>query len=118
MSTAATRQTADERREAVYEAAAHEFAQKGFHGASTDEIAGVYDAAARTLQIYVNGALNNGTLSGVVPAGQFDSSFNVNIAQRTGFPGTFNFQGEIDEVHVFNRALTAAEVQSDMNLPR
>ena len=39
MSTAATRQTADERREAVYEAAAHEFAQKGFHGASTDEIA-------------------------------------------------------------------------------
>jgi len=39
MSTATTRQTADERREAVYEAAAHEFAQKGFHGASTDEIA-------------------------------------------------------------------------------
>ncbi|MBA3246178.1 MAG: TetR/AcrR family transcriptional regulator [Actinobacteria bacterium] len=34
-----TRQTADERREAVYEAAAHEFAQKGLHGASTDEIA-------------------------------------------------------------------------------
>ena len=39
MSTTTTRQTADERREAVYEAAAHEFAQKGFHGASTDEIA-------------------------------------------------------------------------------
>ena len=39
MSTTATRQTADERREAVFEAAAHEFAQKGLHGASTDEIA-------------------------------------------------------------------------------
>ena len=39
MSTTTTRQTADERREAVYEAAAREFAQKGFHGASTDEIA-------------------------------------------------------------------------------
>jgi AcrR family transcriptional regulator len=35
----ATRQTADERREAVYESAAHEFAHKGLHGASTDAIA-------------------------------------------------------------------------------
>lgn len=35
----ATRQTADERREAVYEAAAHEFAHKGLHGASSDVIA-------------------------------------------------------------------------------
>ena len=37
--TATTRQTADERREAVFAAAAHEFAQKGLHGASTDAIA-------------------------------------------------------------------------------
>jgi AcrR family transcriptional regulator len=35
-----TRQTADERREAVYEAAAHEFAHNGLSGASTDAIAG------------------------------------------------------------------------------
>lgn len=33
------RQTADERREAVLEAAVAEFAQRGFHGASTDTIA-------------------------------------------------------------------------------
>ena len=33
------RQTADERREAVLAAALHEFAAKGLHGASTDEIA-------------------------------------------------------------------------------
>jgi AcrR family transcriptional regulator len=39
MSTTAPRQTADERREAVLEAAATEFARKGFHGASTDVIA-------------------------------------------------------------------------------
>lgn len=34
-----TRQTAEERREAVLEAARHEFAQHGLHGASTDVIA-------------------------------------------------------------------------------
>jgi AcrR family transcriptional regulator len=35
----ATRQTAEARREAVLEAARHEFAQSGLHGASTDAIA-------------------------------------------------------------------------------
>jgi AcrR family transcriptional regulator len=34
-----TRQTAEERREAVLEAARHEFAEHGLHGASTDAIA-------------------------------------------------------------------------------
>ena len=33
-------------------------------------VAGVYNAAARTLDIYVNGVLNNGTLSGTIPASQ------------------------------------------------
>jgi AcrR family transcriptional regulator len=39
MAVTATRQTADERREAVLEAAAGEFSRKGLHGASTDAIA-------------------------------------------------------------------------------
>ncbi len=39
MSQTATRQTADERREAVLQAARHEFARHGLHGASTDAIA-------------------------------------------------------------------------------
>jgi AcrR family transcriptional regulator len=39
MSTTTTRQTADERREAVLTAAGREFARKGLHGASTDLIA-------------------------------------------------------------------------------
>ena len=39
MSTTTTRQTADERREAVLEAASAEFSRKGLHGASTDAIA-------------------------------------------------------------------------------
>jgi AcrR family transcriptional regulator len=39
MSTITTRQTAEERREAVFAAASTEFARAGFHGASTDRIA-------------------------------------------------------------------------------
>ncbi len=39
MSATIRRQTADERREAVLEAAAREFSRKGLHGASTDAIA-------------------------------------------------------------------------------
>ena len=81
-------------------------------------VAGVYDATARTLSIYVDGVLDNGVLSGTVPAAQFNSAFGVNIGQRTGYPGTLNFQGVIDEPHVYSRALTAAEIQVDMNAPR
>jgi AcrR family transcriptional regulator len=39
MPTTRTRQTAAVRREAVLDAATHEFAAKGFHGASTEDIA-------------------------------------------------------------------------------
>lgn len=79
-------------------------------------LAGVYNAAARTLSIYVNGVLDNGVLSSAVPPQQYNSPQNVNIAQRWG--GPYNFLGTIDEPHVFNRALTAAEIQADMNTPR
>jgi len=37
--TSTTRQTADERREAVLDAATHEFGIKGYHGTSTEDIA-------------------------------------------------------------------------------
>jgi len=81
-------------------------------------LAGVYDAAARTLSVYVNGALDNGELSGTVPASQFNAPFAVNIAQRTGEPVNFNFIGTIDEVHLYGRALTTGEIQVDMTTPR
>jgi glucose/arabinose dehydrogenase/PKD repeat protein len=81
-------------------------------------VAGVFDAAARTLSVYLNGVLDNGALSGTVPAVQYNAPYPVNIAQRSGNPELFNFLGTIDEVHIFNRALTAAEIQVDMNTPR
>ena len=77
-------------------------------------VAGVYNASARTLDIYVNGVLNNGTLSGTIPASQINSAVNVNIGRRSG---GFYFNGVIDDVRIYNRALNQAEIQADMNTP-
>ena len=81
-------------------------------------VAGVYNAANQTLSIYVNGTLDNGTLSGTVPSSQSNPSVNVNIGRRSpGAFGGFYFNGIIDEVRIYNRALTQAEIQTDMNTP-
>ena len=70
-------------------------------------VAGVYNAAARTLDIYVNGVLNNGVLLGTVPAAQIVRNINVNIGRRTG---GYHFKGVIDDVRIYNRALTPVEI--------
>ena len=75
-------------------------------------VAGVYDAATQSLHIYVNGSLDDGVLRGTVPASQFDPPVNVNAGRRTG---GFYFQGLIDEMRVYNRALSQPEVLADMN---
>jgi len=77
-------------------------------------IAGVYDATADTLDIYINGVADNGVLRGTVPPSQVSPAVNVNIGRRTG---GFGFNGVIDEVRIYNRALSAEEIQADMNTP-
>jgi len=77
-------------------------------------VAGAYNAAARTLDVYVNGVLDNGVLRGAVPAAQYDAAQNVNIGRRSG---GYYFQGTIDEVRIYNRALSQSEIQADMNTP-
>ena len=77
-------------------------------------VAGVYDATAKTLSTYVNGVLSNGSLVGTIPASQFNSTVNANIGRRTN---GYYFNGVIDEVRIYNRALSVAEIQSDMNSP-
>ena len=77
-------------------------------------MAGVYNASAQTLDIYVNGVLDNGLLVGTVPASQLNSPVAVNIGRRSG---GFYFGGVIDEVRIYNRALSQMEIQSDMITP-
>jgi len=61
------------------------------------------------VDIYVNGVLDDGALSGTVPGSQFDPNLSVSIGKRNG---GWYFQGTIDEVRVRNVALTAAQIQA------
>ena len=79
-------------------------------------VTGVYDAATSVLHVYLNGQLDDGTLLGTVTATQRNSTANVNIGRRPS-SNSFNFNGRIDDVRIYNRALTPAEIQTDMNTP-
>ena len=62
-----------------------------------------------------NGQLDNGPLVGTVTGSQLNSTGNVLIGQRSN--GGFNFIGSIDNVRMYGRALSAAELQTDMTTP-
>ncbi len=73
-------------------------------------VAGVYNASNQTLDVYVNGQKDNGVLEGTVPAAQTDSSLPFDIGQRPGSPYYYNFCGALDDIRVYQRALTPAEI--------
>ncbi|VIO79406.1 Exoglucanase B [Bradyrhizobium ivorense] len=79
-------------------------------------IAGVYNAATQTLNVYLNGVLDNGQLLGTVTNSQQNSTANVNIGRRAGATG-FEFPGRIDDVRVADHALTQDQIQTDMVTP-
>jgi hypothetical protein len=73
-------------------------------------LATTYDGA--TIRLYVNGTqVSSKAVTGSMP--------NSNGALRIGGNSVWTewFQGRIDEVRVYRRALSAAEVQTDMNRP-
>ena len=75
-------------------------------------IAGVYDAVTATLNVYLNGQVEAGAQVGDVTSTQLDSAQNVLIGRR--WNGSDLFNGRIDDVRIYDRALTAAEIQADM----
>ena len=79
-------------------------------------VTGVYNAASSQLHVYLNGQLDDGTLLGTVTSTQRNSSVNVNIGRRPGSSSN-NFNGRLDDVRIYNRALTQTEIQADMNAP-
>ncbi len=77
---------------------------------SWTHVAGVYDGAA--IRLYVNGALvgaPRAAAGSIVP-----SSNELNIGRDPSNPGRL-YQGLIDEIAIYNRALDAAEVQAIFN---
>ena len=79
-------------------------------------VAGVYNAAAQTLNVYLNGQLDNGVLQGTVTASQQNSTANVTIGRRAGVAG-FEFNGRIDDVRIADHALTQDQIQTNMVTP-
>jgi concanavalin A-like lectin/glucanase superfamily protein/galactose oxidase-like protein/Big-like domain-containing protein/IPT/TIG domain-containing protein len=79
-------------------------------------VAGVYNAATGTMDFYVNGVLSTGVLRGAspIPTAQVDEAVNVNIGRRIG---GYYFAGIIDEIRIYNRALSQVEIQTDMSTP-
>jgi len=77
---------------------------------SWTHIAGTYDGA--TLRLYVNGVqVNSQAQTGPIAV----STSPLQIGGDT-FYGQY-FQGTLDEIRVYNRALSTAEIQRDMNTP-
>jgi hypothetical protein len=77
-------------------------------------VAGVYDAEAQTLDVYLNGELDNGFLLGSVTSRQRSSRAAVYVGRRSDVKG-FECAGAIDDVRIYTFALTKAEIAADMH---
>ncbi|MDW6021592.1 LamG-like jellyroll fold domain-containing protein [Mesorhizobium sp. BAC0120] len=77
-------------------------------------IAGVYDAPAQTLDVYLDGELDNGFLVGPVTSRQRSSRAGVSIGRRRDME-SFEFAGAIDDVRIYSLALTKAQIRRVMH---
>ncbi len=80
-------------------------------------VAATFDANIGLMRIYVNGALAAQTITDAIPFRDLDPSFNpgVGIGNHSGLPKpplNYPFHGLIDELQLYNRALSASEVQA------
>jgi hypothetical protein len=76
-------------------------------------VAGVYDAAAQTLDVYLNGALDDGVLLGSVSPAQRSARWAVYVGRR-GNSMRFNFSGLIESVRIYSFALTPSQIVAEM----
>ncbi len=77
-------------------------------------VAGVYDAEAKTLDVYLNGQRDNGPLVGLVTGTQHPSRAAVYLGRRADLKG-FEFAGLIDDVRIYSLALKKNEVAEVMH---
>src|SRR5206468_12064287 len=61
------------------------------------------------IRLYINGQLDTTVPQGVIPP---PSTFPFQIGSSRGVTNGFFFPGTIDEVHLFNRAVSDAEIQA------
>jgi hypothetical protein len=84
-------------------------------------VTGVYDAEAKTMDVYLNGELDNGVLAGPVMGMQKASGKDVYIGRRSDFDGLIlrrsdsdRFTGDIDDLRIYSLPLTQTEIVADM----
>src|SRR5262249_14256211 len=70
-------------------------------------VAGTYDGT--TMRLYVNGVLDSSATTTLGPLQITSTPLIIGSSQRNGVEQTF-FQGLVDEVEIFNRALTPDEI--------
>ena len=75
-------------------------------------VAGVYDSGLQTLDVYLNGALDNGCLMGRVTERQLASGRHVFVGRRAGMAG-FEFIGSVDEVKIESTAKRPSEILTE-----
>ncbi len=75
-------------------------------------VTGVYDAHRRTIDVYLDGRLDNGRLVGAVTSTQKSSRGNVYIGQRSD-SREYGFAGDIADVRIYSFALSPVEVAAD-----
>jgi Concanavalin A-like lectin/glucanases superfamily/VanZ like family len=76
-------------------------------------VAGVYNAEAKTLDVYLNGGLDNGFLLGSVSSTQRSSREAVYVGRRSDSSG-FEFAGSIGDVRIYSVALTKSQILAAM----
>ncbi|MFH1048262.1 MAG: LamG domain-containing protein [Patescibacteria group bacterium] len=77
-------------------------------------IEGVYNAAASTVNIYVNGILQAGTVAGTIPSSIADDAARFHIGAEDSSTAAANFyDGLIDSVRVYNYARAQDEILLD-----
>lgn len=77
-------------------------------------VAGVYNAELRTMDVYLDGKLDNGFLGGQVTGSQRTSRAGVYVGRRRDLEG-YGFAGLIDDVRIYSMALTQAEIVATMH---
>jgi VanZ family protein len=75
-------------------------------------VAGVFDAAARTMTVYLNGAPDDGALHG--PVGSWQRSSRRPLLVGRSYLDGFDFSGILDDVRLYSRALTRSEIGAVM----
>ncbi len=71
-------------------------------------ICGVYDPSDTSVKVFLNGQPNGSEISNITAIGHNDQPVLIGAFGATDFPDYFN--GKIDDVRIYNRALSAADV--------